>query len=199
MAGSERGDDEAESQPQYAVVLDYLPYGRPDDDRPRYQKQPIAYALGEEQFRLVELTFDDDADVGIGDRVVIEPNAAREHIQRIRTVDYDELSNSAINELEYVVADVIDADEERFVTFYNDAQPITIRLHQLDLLPGIGKTLRNNILEQRKRKTFEDFEDLQERVSGLHRPKEVLAERIIEELRDEDLKYKTFVRRSADG
>ncbi|KTG08652.1 adenosine deaminase [Haloprofundus marisrubri] len=195
MSGSERGDDEAESQPQYAVVLDYLPYGRSDDDRPRYQKQPIAYALGEERFRLVELTFDDEADVGIGDRVAIEPNSAREHIQRIRDVEYDDLSNSAVNELEYVVADIIDADEERFVSFYSDAQPITIRLHQLDLLPGIGKTLRNNILEQRKRQPFESFEDLHDRVSGLHRPKEVLAERIIEELRDDDLKYKAFVRR----
>ncbi|WP_224335282.1 DUF655 domain-containing protein [Haloprofundus halobius] len=198
MAGSERGDDEAESQPQYAAVLDYLPYGRSDDDRPRYQKQPIAYALGEGRFRLVELTFDDGADVSIGDRIAIEPNSAREHIQRIRTVDYGDLSNSAVNELKYAVADIIDADEERFVAFYNDAQPITIRLHQLDLLPGIGKTLRNNILEQRKREPFESFEDLEERVSGLHRPKEVLTERIIEELRDEDLKYKAFVQRSAD-
>ncbi|WP_224268728.1 DUF655 domain-containing protein [Haloprofundus salinisoli] len=198
MSGSERGDGEAESRPQYAVVLDYLPYGKSDDDRPRYQKQPIAYALGEERFRLVELTFDDDADVSIGDRIAIEPNSAREHIQRIRTVEYGDLSNGAVNELEYVVADIIDADEERFVTFYDDAQPITIRLHQLDLLPGIGKTLRNNILEQRKRQPFENFDDLQERVSGLHRPKEVLAERIIEELRDEDLKYKAFVRRSND-
>jgi putative nucleotide binding protein len=66
----------------------------------------------------------------------------------------------------------------------------------LNLLPGIGKKLRNNILDARKRGPFESFEDLEERVSGLHRPKEVLVERILEELRDDDLKYKTFVGRT---
>jgi putative nucleotide binding protein len=80
------------------------------------------------------------------------------------------------------------------VDFYNDAQPITLRLHQLNLLPGIGKKLRNNVLDERKRGPFESFAELEERVSGLHRPREVLVERILEELREDDLKYKTFVR-----
>ena len=83
--------------------------------------------------------------------------------------------------------------------FYNDAQPITLRLHQLNLLPGIGKKLRNSILDERKRKPFEDFDDLTERVAGLHRPKEILAERILEELREEDLKYRIFVGRDPDA
>ncbi|MFC7175521.1 DUF655 domain-containing protein, partial [Halosegnis marinus] len=74
------------------------------------------------------------------------------------------------------------------------AQPITLRLHQLNLLPGIGKKLRNDILDERKRKPFESFEELTERVSGLHKPREVLAERIAEELREDDLKYRIFVR-----
>jgi putative nucleotide binding protein len=193
MTESESG--EAESDVRYAVVLDYLAHGRVDDDRPQYKKKPLAYALGEANFRLFELTLAEDADVGIGDRVVVEPRADRERVDSAREVDYDDLSNAAHSELEYVVADIVDADERRFVDFYNDAQPITLRLHQLNLLPGIGKKLRNNILDERKRQPFESFEELEERVSGLHRPKEVLVERIIEELRDDDLKYKTFVRR----
>ncbi|WP_129116440.1 DUF655 domain-containing protein [Halegenticoccus tardaugens] len=188
-------DEAADDEPRYAVVLDYYPQGRPDDNRPQYKKRPLAYAIGETDFRLVELTFAEDADVGIDDRVVIEPASQREGIERIRDVEYGDLSNNAVSELEYVVAEIIESDEERFVDFYNDAQPITLRLHQLNLLPGIGKKLRNNILDERKRRPFESFDDLEERVSGLHRPREVLAERIIEELRDEDLKYRTFVRR----
>ena len=69
----------------------------------------------------------------------------------------------------------------------------------MNLLPGIGKKLRNTILDERKRKPFESFEDLHERVSGLHNPKEVLVDRIQEELRDDDLKYRIFVRRSEQG
>jgi putative nucleotide binding protein len=192
-------DSEPESTATYVVLLDYLPHGRPDDDRPRYEKSPVAYALGESDFRLFELTLSDDADVSIGDRVVISPAERREHVDRFRTVEYEDLSNGARSELEYVVEDVVEANERRFVDFYNDAQPITLRLHQLNLLPGIGKKLRNNVLDQRKRGPFESFEDLSERVSGLHRPKEVLVERIMDEIRDEDLKYKAFVGTEARG
>jgi putative nucleotide binding protein len=108
-------------------------------------------------------------------------------------VDYDDLSNAAHSELEYVVEEVVDRNERRFVDFYNEAQPITLRLHQLNLLPGIGKKLRNDVLDERKRAPFESFDELEERISGLHDPKGVLVDRILEELRDEDLKYRTFV------
>ncbi|MFC5365712.1 DUF655 domain-containing protein [Salinirubrum litoreum] len=194
MTTSESGEADG-SDPEYAVVLDYLPHGRPDDDRPQYKKPPLAYGIGESAFRLVELTLADDADVGIGDRVVIEPADERESVDRLRDIDYGDLSNSAVSELDYVVEEIVEREEQRFVDFYNDAQPITLRLHQLNLLPGIGKKLRNNVLEERKRKPFESFAELEERVSGLHNPKDVLVDRIIEELRDDDLKYKTFVRR----
>ncbi|WP_380677515.1 DUF655 domain-containing protein [Salinigranum sp. GCM10025319] len=199
MTTSESGDatdtGTEETDPSFAVVLDVLPHGRADDDRPRYEKSPLAYALGEENFRLVELRLADDADVSIGDRVVIQPSVERDTVEGLRDVDYDDLSNTALSELEYVVDEILTEHEGRFVDFYNDAQPITIRLHQLNLLPGIGKKLRNNILDERKRGPFESFEDLEDRISGLHSPKDILAERIMSELRDDDLKYKAFVRR----
>jgi putative nucleotide binding protein len=182
---------------RYAVVLDHLPHGRADDDRPRHRKSPLAYALGERDFRLFELTLSDDADISIGDRVVIGPTEARDAVAGFKEVQYDDISNTANAELEYAIEEIVDANEQRFVDFYNDAQPITLRLHQLNLLPGIGKKLRNNVLDQRKRGPFESFADVEDRVSGLHRPKEILVERIMEELRDDDLKYKTFVGRES--
>jgi putative nucleotide binding protein len=192
-AGDDAVDAEEEVERSYAVVLDYLPHGRPDDDRPQYKKSPLAYALGESEFRLLELTLDDETDVSIGDRIVLEPAAERKVVGRIREVGYDDLSNAAHSELEYVVEEIVDRDERRFVDFYNEAQPITLRLHQLNLLPGIGKKLRNDVLDERKRAPFESFEELEERIAGLHDPKGVLVDRILEELRDEDLKYRTFV------
>jgi len=183
------GDDEA----THAVVLDYLPHGRSDDNRPQYQKEAVAYALTEDSFDLLELTLTDEADINIVDRVAVEPPDDAQ-IDTLREVDYDELTSSAVSELEYAIEAIIDADERRFVDFYNEAQPITLRLHQLNLLPGIGKKLRNKIIDTRKRGPFESFEELSDRVGGLHRPKEVLIERIQEELRDDDLKYKIFVR-----
>jgi putative nucleotide binding protein len=176
-----------------AVVLDFLPNGRPSDDRPRYRKSPVGYVLGEADFRLLELVFDKAPHINIGDRIAIDP--PHEDIVEMDDVTYDELSGAARSELEYAVDAIMDADEQRFVDYYNEAGPITLRLHQLNLLPGIGKKLRNNILDARKRKPFESFEELDERVAGLHHPREVLKERVIEEIQTEEMKYRIFARR----
>jgi putative nucleotide binding protein len=178
-----------------AVVLDHLRHGRADDDRPQYKKSPLAQALGEKSFTLYQMTLTEDADVSIGDRLQTEPPA--ESIQRMRELEYPDLTGGAKNELEYVVREIVDDNEQRFLNFYSNAKPITLRLHQLNLLPGIGEKLRNNILDERKRGPFESFEDLEERITGLHSPAEVLVERIVEELSEDDLKYKTFVGRES--
>jgi putative nucleotide binding protein len=183
-----------------AVVLDYLAHGRSDDDRPQYQKSPLAYAVGVEDFNLFEVTLDRDAGVGIGDELVVEPRGKRgDGVESVRRVEFGDLSGGARSELEYAVEDIVEDDEGRFVDFYNDAQPVTLRLHQLNLLPGIGKKLRDTILDERKRNPFESFEELSERVSGLHDPKGVVVDRIMEELREDDLKYRTFARREDGG
>ena len=173
------------------VLLDVLPNGRPDDDRPGYQKTPVAYGLGVDDFRLYEVALDEDVDVAVSDRLALESGP----VGRYRTVEFDGLTRNAAAEIKYAVEAIVDEDERRFVDFYNEAGPITLRLHQLNLLPGIGKKLRNNVLDERKRGPFESFEELAERVSGLHRPREVIVERILEEIREDDLKYRTFVGR----
>ncbi len=182
-----------ESTLRHAVVLDHLPHGLPGDERPQYDTPSAAYAVGEKDFYLYELLFDDDSDVSIGDRIVVSPAEERESIDQLRTVEYDDLSSGAQSELDYVVEDIVEENEQRFVDFYNEAQPITLRLHQLNLLPGIGKKLRNTLLDERKRKPFESFEEVEDRVSGLHDPEGVIVDRILEELREDELKYRTFV------
>ncbi len=189
MSEDERAED---GEGLVAVVLDVLPHGRTEDDRPQYQKQPLVYAMGIADFDLLECVVTDDADVSIGDQVDL---GTADFVELSNQIDYDDLPSGAASELEYAVEDLVAADEDRFVDFYNEAQPITLRLHQLNLLPGIGKKLRNNILDEREGRPFESFADLEARVSGLHNPEEVLVERIIEELREDDLKYRTFVRR----
>jgi len=183
--------DESDPDVTTAVVLDHLPRGRSDDDRPQYQKEPLAYAVTTDNFRLLEMTLSVDADISFGDIIDIES----ELIETTREVGYEDLSSGAQSELDYAIEDTVEDNERRFVDFFNDAQPITTRLHALNLLPGIGKKLRNGILDERKRKPFESFEELSDRVDGLHSPKEVLVDRILEEIREEDLKYRTFARR----
>jgi putative nucleotide binding protein len=191
---SEADSDDDAGEPS-AVVLDFLPHGRTEDDRPQYEKEPLAYVLDDEDFRLYELIVDADANISITDRLDLDDAA---FVSRYHAIEYEDLPGGAQSELDYVIEDIVENQEQRFVDFYNEAQPITLRLHQLNLLPGIGKKLRNNILDERKRQPFESFEDLEERISGLHNPKEVLVERITEELREEDLKYRIFARRDEE-
>jgi putative nucleotide binding protein len=187
-------DTEREESPvPTGVVLDYLAHGRTEDDRPQYRKQPLAYALDRQNFHLYEVILAENADVSIGDDLPLD--TADDAVEHVSDVDYGDLPGGAQSELEYVVEDLVEAEERRFVDFYNDAQPITLRLHQLNLLPGIGKKLRNSVLDERKRRPFESFDDLEDRVDGLHNPREVIVERIMEEIREDDLKYRTFARR----
>lgn len=181
-----------------AVVLDYLPHGRADDDRPQYRTNPVAYALDADRFRLLAVEFEDDVGLSIGDALAVDPPA--EGATRLREVEYGELSGGAQSELGYVVEDLVtDEQADRFVEFYQEAGPITLRLHQLDLLPGIGETLRNAITDAREREPFADFEDVEERVDGLHDPAGKVVERIMAELREPDQqKYHLFARERAE-
>jgi len=191
MTDSERDDGESSVSP--AVILDVLPHGRTEDDRRQYQKQPLAYALGTDAFRLYEIVFADGPDVKIGD--TFDVSADHDTVKRVLEIGYDGLPSGAKSELDYAVEEIVEAEEERFVDFYNEAQPITLRLHQLNLLPGIGKKLRNTVLDERERNPFDSFDELRSRINGLHDPEGVLVERILEEIRQDDLKYRSFARR----
>ncbi|MDZ7745693.1 MAG: DUF655 domain-containing protein [Halobacteriales archaeon] len=175
------------------VTLDVLPNGLPSDNRPPSQSTPIAYGLETDSFRLYELTLTADAHVLVGNRLTLAPaDDQSEEVARSRRVKHGDLSGTAQSELEYAIEELVEEEEQRFVDYYNEAQPITIRLHQLNLFPGIGKKLRNDILDERKRKPFESFEEVSDRISGLHNPKQTIIDRILEEIHEDDLKYRIF-------
>jgi putative nucleotide binding protein len=174
---------------EIARILDYLPYRT---DSKSYQKQPIAQAVGESNFVLMEMT----PKVGVipqtGIRVYIG-SGERDVIDHVnRRIDYFELSNRSKIELPFVLHTIILENEARFVRFFNDAGPLTTRMHALELLPGIGKKLMWAILNERKKSGFKSFNDLTERIKGLHYPEKLIAKRIEEELMDDKIKYRVF-------
>jgi putative nucleotide binding protein len=188
----ERGSERVKTRETYARVLDYLPYGHPDDPRPVYQKKPLVQAIGEAKFVLMELSPKKDKISAMYERVYIG-EGEREVIDHvIKRVRYKELTPTAKVELPYVLEMLVKEDEKRFIQAFNEAKPITTRLHTLDLLPGIGKKLMWAILEERKKGEFSTFEDLTKRVKGLHHPEKILAKRIEEEIVEENIKYKMF-------
>ncbi|MDD4487710.1 MAG: DUF655 domain-containing protein [Methanothrix soehngenii] len=176
---------------EIARVLDYLPYGRTPDSR-TYQKQPLVQAVGETNFVLMEMTPKEGVVPVAGARVYIG-SGSRDVIDHVnRRIDYSELSNSAKLELPFVIQTIVLEDEPRFIRYFNDAGPITTRMHALELLPGIGKKLMWSVLNERKKGSFKSFADLVERVKGLHNPEKLIAKRIEDELMDDRIKYRVF-------
>ena len=82
--------------------------------------------------------------------------------------------------------------EKWFVNFFNTARAITPRMHALELVPGIGKKYMWQVINERQRKPFESFEDLQKRTE-LPNPVKLITKRVMEEL-EGDSKYRLFTR-----
>jgi len=176
---------------EVARVLDYLPYGRAPDAR-SYQKQPLVQAVGETNFVLIEMTPKEGVVPVAGTRVYIG-SGERDMIDHVnRRIDYSELSNSAKLELPFEIQRIVLENEARFIRFFNEAGPITTRMHALELLPGIGKKLMWAVLNERKKGAFKNFADLMERVKGLHGPEKLIAKRVEDELMDDRIKYRVF-------
>ena len=94
--------------------------------------------------------------------------------------------------LEILGNHVLFGDVSKFVDFFNKAQPISTRMHQLELLPGVGKKHMWEILEQRKEKPFESFEDIKKRVKLMPDPEKVIIKRILLETEGKE-KHKIFI------
>jgi putative nucleotide binding protein len=62
----------------------------------------------------------------------------------------------------------------------------------LELLPGIGKKIMWGIIDARKKGTFLSFKNLVERIKGIHAPEKLITNRVIDELKDDNIKYRIF-------
>ena len=179
----------------YVRILDHLPQGHPD--RSRFEREPIAYALGEDEFKLFELVPREGVTLVAADRAYIGKDPARrtviQHVKR--RVGFEELTTAAQNEVPFLVQQIVKEKEERFVRFFNEAQAITTRFHMLELLPGLGKKTMWAILEERKKGPFKSFEDLAKRVPMVHHPEKLIAKRIEMEISDPAQKYHLFAAR----
>jgi putative nucleotide binding protein len=178
-----------------AIVLDVLLKGHPDDPRPPFKREPIVQAMGIEQFKLLELVPKANVPIDLHDKVYIG-DAERKEIERVkRRIGYEELTHTAQGELPFIIEKVVKEREPDFVAFFNKAISITPRLHMLHLLPGIGKKLMWEILEERNKKPFADFADISARIKSIPHPEKMILARIIEELEVKETKYHVFTTR----
>jgi putative nucleotide binding protein len=179
---------------EQAIVLDFLPNGYPFDPKPGHRKTAIAQALGKTKFVLLELVPKKGIFLQPYEEVYIG-EGKREKIHHIvGRLPIDKLTSTAKSELDFVIKDLVKKNESRFVDFFNKAQALTTRMHQIELLPGVGKKHMWEILETRKEKEFENFEDIKKRVKLMPDPEKAVVKRIVAELSGKE-KHFIFVGR----
>jgi len=199
----DRGDRERLGPPlmkkyeDWAWELDFLPHGYVDDQRPMHLRDPILQVLGEQYFSILEVILDRERSasfkfepgrrdfIGKGDQNVIG--------HRFKRIGFDKLSINAKAELPKILEGIVQQEPDKFLAFFNKSQPITTKMHQLELLPGIGKKTMWQIIDARKKKLFESFADLQER-AGIGHPEMLIVKRILKELENPEEKHLIFVR-----
>jgi len=178
---------------EYAYVLDIIPpeealMKEADIIRRGFpRRDTYLQVVGEEYFTLLLVTLKHEATVEVGERVYIG-DGVRDKINKIvRRLRYDELTPQARQELESMVDKIVKARERFFIDWLNKAGPLTLKLHSIELLKGIGKKTLNQILEERARKPFESFEDFKNRI-GVN-VQRLIVERILREIQGNEQYY----------
>ena len=187
----ERVNTQSRKYEEYAYVLDFISQGKSKTVHGR--GGVIVIALGEERLTLLEILGVDDSTFDIGEKIYIGKDG-RTNVQSVLgKLDYEQITGTAQSELENVVNTIVTKNEQRFVDYINNAQPLTPRKHSLELIPGIGKTYLKLIIEQIEKEKFLNYKDMEER-AGLKEPVNHLSKRILEEITGET-QFRLFVKR----
>jgi len=180
---------------EHAYVLDFLLHGRPGvhvSGRAGYRAGALVQLVGEEFFTLLEALVKEGVVLKPHDRVFVGKEARNEITYIVGRIGYEELTAAAKTELAMVIGEIVLNRQKWFVDFFNTARAITPRMHALELVPGIGKKYMWQVINEREKRPFESFVDLQKRTE-LPNPVKLITKRIVEELVG-DSKYRLFTR-----
>ena len=171
-----------------AIVLDYLPNGYPLEKK----MMPIAQAIGEKNLILLELVPRRGVTLQTGEKVYIGEGKRDKVYYILGRLHREKLTESAKQQMQEVVEKIVSEREAEFVLFFNKSEAVNKRVHQIEMLPGFGKKHMKEIVEKRKEKEFESFEDMKKRIQNLPDPKKAIEKRIIQELTNME-RYNLFV------
>jgi len=174
---------------EQAIILEYLPNGYPLEKK----MMPIAQALGLNNFTLLELVPRRDIALEIGEEVYIGEGKREKVYYILGRLKREKLTGTAKNQLQEVIPKIVKGKIPEMIKFFNEALAINKRIHQISLLPGIGKKHMQEILNQREQKPFESFADLKERIPNLPDPEKAIERRIFQELTNLE-RYNLFIK-----
>lgn len=174
-----------------SVVIDFYPQGKSLSHRRSEDYNPLAVVVTIEWFQFFDVILMRKSKISIGDGLLL--SSINKKILRLNKLRYNQLSSSALEVLPVIIKDIVATYESRYVAFFNQAQPLTTQMHQIQLLPGIGQKRLWTILEARKNDLFSSFSDLTKR-TGISDPWSMFTNRILLELEGEP-KYYLFTKK----
>ncbi|MBW6442697.1 DUF655 domain-containing protein [Patescibacteria group bacterium] len=163
---------------EYAIILDYLPNGYPLEKK----LMPIAQAIGEINLTLLELVPRRGVSLDVGEKVYIGGGKRDKVYYILGRLDCEKVTEPGKIQLEEFIKKVVKDREKEFVDFFNKSEAINKRIHQIELLPGLGKKHMQEIIKAREDKAFESFEEMKERVQNLPDPEKAIERRLFKEL-----------------
>lgn len=172
---------------EFAIILEYLPNGYPLERK----MMPIAQAVGEANLTLLELVPRRDEILEIGEKVYIGEGKRDKIYYILGRLNKEKITEAAKNQLQEFIKKIVKTKEQEFIDFFNKAEAINKRIHQVELLPGFGKKHMKEILTKRKEKPFENFEDMKKRIQNLPDPEKAIEKRIFQELIEQE-RYNLF-------
>src|SRR4030043_32381 len=172
---------------EYAIILDFLPYGYPLENK----MMPIAQAIGNKNCVLLQLVPRRGIKLKVGEKVYIGEGKREKVYYILGKLPENKMTETAKEQLAEFIKKKVKDDENKFIDFFNKAEAINTRLHQFELLPGFGKKHTKAILEERNKNPFKSLEDLKNRISNLPSPEHAIEKRILEEITGKE-KYILF-------
>ena len=163
---------------EYAIILDYLQNGYPLEGK----MMPIAQAIGKINLTLLELVPRRGVTLQTGEEVYIGEGKRDKIYYILGRLKREKITEAAKNQLQELIAKMVKENEKKFVDFFNKADAINKRMHQIELLSGMGKKHMKEILEQRSEKEFESFDEMKKRIPNLPDPEKAVQKRIFQEM-----------------
>ena len=162
----------------------------PDEDRGFIRVIPkVVTALLVPDIKLIQMFIKSSSEIHPEEHIAYQ--TSKDIIRIKRFIRYNDLNPNEELILLSAIQKHIESSPESFLDAINHAPSLSLTKHSLELLPNVGKKTMQTLVKEISIKKFESLEDLKKRGGiGVN----VLAERVVEELKSDDEKLYMFVK-----
>ena len=181
-----------EDYEERVLILDII--DKENNTRTHKHNYTIIQTIGKKHFTLLELSLKNErTSTPLLSEINLE-NETNDTVTAIKkTIAHEKLTKVAQFQLGEAVEKIISENSAKFINFFNQAPSLSLRLHSLQLIKRIGPKARNSIIQARKEKLFNSFDDFTER-TGINDIQGLLKNRVMLEIIESQHKHRLFTR-----